>query len=71
MAPMHIRITAEELQLDNQESVKLTEGGGYLGWLGVFHKLHCIVCIPNSSHEIAGEIPLTDRAEYAAALALS
>ncbi len=44
MAPMHIRITAEELQLDNQKSVKLIERGGYLGWLGVFHELHCIVC---------------------------
>ena len=43
MAPMHIRVTAEELQQDNQESVQLKEGGGYLGWLGVFHELHCIV----------------------------
>ena len=43
MAPMHIRVTAKELEQDNQESVKLKEGGGYLGWLGVFHELHCIV----------------------------
>lgn len=40
---MHIRITEEELRRDNQASVALTEGGGYLGWLGVFHELHCIV----------------------------
>jgi len=43
LAPMHIRITEEELQQDNQTSVALTEGGGFLGWLGVFHELHCIV----------------------------
>lgn len=45
MAPMHIRVTAEELARDNQESIGLTEGGGYLGWLGVFHELHCIVSL--------------------------
>lgn len=43
MAPMHIRITAEELARDNQKSVALPEAGGYLGWLGTFHELHCIV----------------------------
>ncbi|KAL8722854.1 MAG: hypothetical protein Q9225_000741 [Loekoesia sp. 1 TL-2023] len=42
MAPMHIRVTAKELERDNQASVHLTEGGGYLGWLGVFHELHCL-----------------------------
>ena len=42
---MHIRVSEAELRRDNQESVALTEegGGGYLGWLGVFHGLHCVV----------------------------
>ena len=44
LSPMHIRITEAELRRDNQDSVALPEGGGYLGWLGVFHELHCIVC---------------------------
>lgn len=43
MAPMHIRVTANELSYDHQESVALPEAGGYLGWLGAFHELHCIV----------------------------
>lgn len=41
MAPMHIRITMEELKRTNQESVAL-DSGGYLGWMGAFHELHCI-----------------------------
>lgn len=45
LAPMHISVSAEELKRDNQESVALPESGGYLGWMGVFHELHCIVCI--------------------------
>ncbi len=44
LAPMHMRISLQELQRDNQQSVQLPEGGGYLGWMGVFHELHCIVC---------------------------
>ena len=43
LAPMHIRVTAMELAQDNQQSVELEEGGGFLGWLGVFHELHCVV----------------------------
>ncbi len=43
LAPMHVRITREELERDNQASVPLPEGGGYLGWMGVFHELHCVV----------------------------
>ena len=43
MAPMHIRVTADELAHDGQESVVLPENGGYLGWLGAFHELHCVV----------------------------
>ena len=44
LAPMHIAVSKVELERDNQESVALPESGGYLGWLGVFHELHCIVC---------------------------
>lgn len=40
---MHMRVSTEELRRDNQDSVPLPEGGGYLGWMGVFHELHCIV----------------------------
>ena len=43
LKPMHISVTQEELERDNQESVALPEKGGYLGWMGVFHELHCIV----------------------------
>lgn len=43
LAPMHISVSKEELKRDNQESVALPESGGYLGWMGVFHELHCIV----------------------------
>lgn len=42
LAPMHMRVSLWELRRDNQDSVKLPEGGGYLGWMGVFHELHCI-----------------------------
>lgn len=40
---MHVRVSEAELLRDNQQSVALIEGGGYLGWMGVFHGLHCIV----------------------------
>ena len=40
---MHLRVTKKELERDNQVSVPLPEGGGYLGWMGVFHELHCVV----------------------------
>lgn len=42
---MNIRVSAEELNHRNQTSVELTEGGGYLAWLDVFHELHCIVSL--------------------------
>ena len=44
LAPMHLRVTTQELERDNQVSVALPEGGGYLAWMGVFHELHCVVC---------------------------
>lgn len=49
MAPMHISVSKVELDRDNQASVALPEKGGYLGWMGVFHQLHCIVS-SNHSH---------------------
>lgn len=47
LAPMHISVSKFELERDNQDSVALPESGGYLGWLGVFHELHCIVSHPS------------------------
>ncbi len=78
MAPMHIRITADELARDNQKSVALPEAGGYLGWLGTFHELHCIVgdC-PLDTQSVRGGEKLglmggqSPRAGYATALELS
>jgi len=43
LKPMNMRFSQEELDIVNQESVALPEGGGYLGWFGVFHSLHCVV----------------------------
>ena len=48
LAPMHITVSKAELERSNQDSVALPESGGYLGWLGVFHELHCIVNLPYS-----------------------
>ncbi|KAF2791435.1 hypothetical protein K505DRAFT_248952 [Melanomma pulvis-pyrius CBS 109.77] len=43
LKPMNMRFSEEELRSTNQESVSLPEEGGYLGWFGVFHSLHCVV----------------------------
>ena len=43
LAPMHITVSKADLECDNQDSVARPESGGYLGWMGVFHELHCIV----------------------------
>jgi hypothetical protein len=40
---MNMRFSQEEFNHVNQKSVALPEGGGYLGWFGVFHSLHCVV----------------------------
>lgn len=42
LAPMNIRASKAELDRNDQTSVALPDGGGYLAWLGVFHELHCI-----------------------------
>ena len=64
LAPMHMRISIQELRRDNQNSVQLPEGGGYLGWMGVFHELHCIVrriYIDKSFQEILSRFVQTNR----------
>lgn len=48
LAPMYMRVSREELRRDDQESVQLPEGGGYLAWMGAFHELHCLVCRQSS-----------------------
>lgn len=50
LAPMHISVSEAELQRDNQASVALPESGGYLGWMGVFHELHCIRMLREWNH---------------------
>lgn len=42
---MNMRFSKQELERVNQDSVALPQGGGYLGWYGVFHELHCVVRI--------------------------
>ncbi|KAL9620549.1 MAG: hypothetical protein Q9160_004910 [Pyrenula sp. 1 TL-2023] len=45
LAPMNIRVSAEELARNNRTSVRLQSGdeeGGYMAWLGIFHELHCV-----------------------------
>lgn len=61
LAPMHITVSNAELKRDNQASVALPETGGYLGWMGVFHELHCIVSsittyAPSLSQEVFQEM---------------
>lgn len=42
---MNIRVSAMELTQDDQDSVALPEGGGYLALLGVIHEFHCVVSV--------------------------
>lgn len=44
----HVRLSEEDLRAINQTSVPLGSGG-YLGMLGVYHELHCVVSAINSS----------------------
>ena len=41
---MAIRVSGDDLKGSNQSSVALPEGG-YLAWAGVYHELHCVVCL--------------------------
>ena len=45
LKPMNMRFSENELRSTNQASVSLPEEGGYLGWFGVFHSLHCVVSL--------------------------
>lgn len=40
---MTSRITREELDEMNEESVRLVDGSGYIAETTVYHELHCIV----------------------------
>ena len=42
----NIRISEDELQRINRKTIELHDGSGYLGQLGVYHHLHCLVCAP-------------------------
>ncbi|KAH5240235.1 hypothetical protein HBI71_219830 [Parastagonospora nodorum] len=42
MEPMNMRFTKAELERVHQASVEMPENGGYMGWFGVFHQLHCV-----------------------------
>lgn len=42
MLPMGLRVSQDELRRDHQTSVPLPEGG-FLGRLGVYHEIHCLV----------------------------
>lgn len=48
LAPMNMRFSASELSQVNQDSIALPENGGYLGWFGVFHNLHCVKMLRHS-----------------------
>lgn len=50
LAPMNIRVSKAELENNDQTSVALPEGGGYLAWLGAFHELHCIASVYSEKH---------------------
>ena len=43
LEPISVRVSKEEWQRTQRTSVELPEGGGYLGWVGVYHELHCLV----------------------------
>ena len=59
LKPMHISVSEAELKRDNQDSVALPESGGYLGWMGVFHELHCIVSLLHPYWSKASSLTLT------------
>ena len=43
MQDINIRISNEEMKRLKQSSLKLADGSGQLGTLGVYHELHCLV----------------------------
>ena len=40
---INVRVTLDDLQQQNQTSIKLPHDGDYLVWVEVFHQLHCVV----------------------------
>ena len=38
----NIVVSEDDLEAVNRTSIKLTEGSGFLGTLGVFHQIHCL-----------------------------
>ena len=44
LANNNIRLSKDELKKLNKTSIELHDGSGYLGELGVYHHLHCLVC---------------------------
>lgn len=48
-------MSENELTRNNQTSVPLPNGGGFLAWLEIFHELHCVV----SAVSCGGELCLT------------
>ena len=44
LEPINIRVSSEDLRINNLTSVDLPGNKGSLAQLGVWHELHCIVC---------------------------
>lgn len=52
LEPMSIRVSENELIRNNQTSVPLPDGGGFLAWLEIFHELHCVVSAASGDREV-------------------
>ncbi|KAF2258866.1 hypothetical protein CC78DRAFT_572229 [Lojkania enalia] len=66
MQSMVIRVTKEELDHGQQNSLPLP-GGGYMAWLGAYHELHCIYSNyyhPNLSSNTAEYAHLSVHADH-------
>lgn len=42
---INLKIYPEEMSKLGRTSLKMRDGSGYLGVLGVYHELHCVVSI--------------------------
>lgn len=49
---INLRLSPEEMRRLNQTSLAFSDGSGYLGTLGVYHELHCVVIISTSRLKI-------------------
>lgn len=43
---MNMRILPSEMHRIGADSLRLSDGSGYVGALAVYHELHCVVCFP-------------------------